>query len=302
MTGVPAGAVPAGMPAAAGAPAATSADPYEDRIKLSRRFAAGEGGTRGLLLTILGKSVRPANQPVPTPAFVDVLGRLGVEEQASRQTLTRLAADGWLVSRREGRYARWSLTPPAWHFLSLGEQRIYGFDPAPAEWDGRWLMVLARVPESNRPARHLLRNRLRWAGFGSPAPAVWMSPHTNRVSEAEFILDEAGVRRDSYVFFADHVAGGELPALVHLAWDLDAIEQTYRGFVAEFEHEPAPDQLVSLIRLISAWRRLPLIDPGLPRVLLPTPWIGIQARELFFRQHTAWKSGADAEWRQVADR
>ncbi|MFC6083979.1 hypothetical protein [Sphaerisporangium aureirubrum] len=31
-------------------------------------------------------------------------------------------------------------------------------------------VVLARVAETNRAGRHLLRTRLRWSGFGNPAP------------------------------------------------------------------------------------------------------------------------------------
>src|SRR5690348_9402518 len=81
----------------------------QERFVLSRRYAAGTGGIRGLLITVLGDYVRPARQPAPTSAFIDALGRLGVEEAACRQALARASTDGWLVPRRDGRYTWWRL-------------------------------------------------------------------------------------------------------------------------------------------------------------------------------------------------
>jgi phenylacetic acid degradation operon negative regulatory protein len=270
-----------------------------ESLKLSRRHTAGAGGTRGLLLTVLGELVLPTEQAVPTSAFIDVLGRLDVEEKASRQLLMRAAADGWLTSQRDGRYTRWRLKPAAAQFLTDGAERIYGFGAEQADWDGRWLLVLARVPETNRPARHLLRTRLRWAGFGSPAPGVWISTHPDRAKEAERVLDEAGVRDDAQIFLADYIAGGELSAMVHQAWDLDEIAETYRLFLSEFARQPSRDPLVSLVRLVHAWRRIPLTDPALPETLLPKPWIGVRAAALFHRQRSRWQVAANAEWHRI---
>ena len=58
----------------------------------SRRHAAGAASARGLLLTVLGEFVLPAGGSAWTSAFIDVLGRLGVEEKAARQALMRTAA------------------------------------------------------------------------------------------------------------------------------------------------------------------------------------------------------------------
>src|SRR2546421_337039 len=44
---------------------------------------------RGLLLTVLGEFVLPAGAAAPTSAFIDLLGRLAVEEKAARQALAR---------------------------------------------------------------------------------------------------------------------------------------------------------------------------------------------------------------------
>ncbi|MBT2225041.1 PaaX family transcriptional regulator C-terminal domain-containing protein [Nonomuraea sp. NEAU-A123] len=272
----------------------------EEKFVLSRRYAAGTGGVRGLLITVLGDYVRPAGRPAPTSAFVDALGRFGVKEEACRQALARASADGWLTPEREGRYTWWHLSPAFAQFLNLGAERIFGFTAAQPEWDGRWLVVLARAAETNRAGRHLLRTRLRWAGFGNPAPGVWVSTHTDRVGEAEFVLDEAGVRAEAQVFLSEYLAGGEVSTLVRQAWDLDDVARQYEVFLAEFRRPPSSDLLVRHTQLVHSWRRLALIDPALPAELLPSGWTGARAAKLFHRQHARWEPEAMREWERIS--
>jgi phenylacetic acid degradation operon negative regulatory protein len=266
---------------------------------MTRREAAGPESARGLLITVLGEFVRPAGAPVWTSAFLDILGRLGVEQKASRQALMRLAASGWLSRERHGRRTLWQLSPHAVQFLTDGAERIYSFRGAQQGWDGRWLLVLARVPETERGARHLLRTRLTWAGFGSPAPGVWVTTHPDRSAEAEAVLGQAGVR-DAQIFLARHHGGGDLLAMVRQAWDLAAIERRYAEFLAAFTGPPPGDPMVQLVQLVHAWRRFPLIDPALPEELLPTQWSGAPAAGLFGRLRAGWLAEANAEWAAVA--
>jgi phenylacetic acid degradation operon negative regulatory protein len=264
----------------------------------SRRHAAGADSARGLLLTVLGEFLLPTGGAAATSAFIDVLGRLGVEEKATRQALMRTAADGLLTSHRQGRRTSWRLTATAERFLTEGARRIYGFQATQPEWDGRWLMVLARVPETERAARHLLRTRLSWAGFGSPAPGVWISTHLDRAGEAERVLGDAGVP-DGQIFLAEHHAGGPLAAMVRQAWDLDAVEAGYEQFLAEFGQPAARDPMARTVQVVHSWRRFPQIDPALPRHLLPARWSGVRAARLFARRRAGWHAAAQAEWRRL---
>ena len=262
---------------------------------LSRRHAAGAVSARGLLFTVLGEFVLPTGGSAWTSAFIEVFGRLGVEEKAIRQALARTAADGWVRPERDGRRTRWGLTPDGDRLLTEGTKRIYAFAGSQREWDGSWLLVLARVPENDRPARHVLRTRLSWAGLGSPAPGVWITTHTDRRDEVEQVLRQACVA-DGQVFAAEHLGGGELPALVAQAWDLPQIEQRYGEFLAEFASVQAQDPLTRLIELVHAWRRFPSIDPGLPSRLLPAGWSGARAAKLFAARHAKWSAEAVTQW------
>ena len=261
---------------------------------LSRRHAAGAASARGLLFTVLGEFVLPAGGSGWTSAFIDGFARLGVEEKAIRQALARTGADGWIRPERHGRRTRWLLTPAGHRLLTEGTERIYAFAGPQPDWDGSWLVVLARVPESDRAARHRLRTRLSWAGLGSPAPGVWITTHTERLAEVEEVLRGAGVSA-AQVFVAEHRAGG-LAALVGQAWDLPAIEAHYAQFVADFASPHAADPLARLTELVHAWRRFPAIDPGLPTQLLPARWSGARAARLFAARHALWSPDAVTQW------
>jgi phenylacetic acid degradation operon negative regulatory protein len=232
---------------------------------VSRRHAAGAGSARGLLLTVLGEFVLPA--------------------------------DGWISPERHGRRTRWRLTPAGDRLLTEGTKRIYAFAGSQPVWDGSWLLVLARVAENDRPARHLLRTRLGWAGLGSPAPGVWITTHADRRDEVEQALAQAGVT-DGQVFAATH-RGGDLAVLVAEAWDLPAIEQQYEEFLAEFASSGATDPLARLIELVHSWRRFPAIDPGLPPSLLPEPWSRAAAATLFAARHARWSALARTQWARL---
>ena len=154
---------------------------------LLRRHAAGTDSARSVLFTVLGELVLRTGGEAWTSAFIDVFGRLGVEEKAVRQALMRTAADNWLSSERVGRRTVWRLTPAAMRLLRDGTERIFGFTAVAVDWDGRWTIVIARTPETERAARHVLRTRLRWAGFGNVMPGVWLSPRRDRGDERNFL-------------------------------------------------------------------------------------------------------------------
>jgi phenylacetic acid degradation operon negative regulatory protein len=268
---------------------------------LPRRHAAGADSARSVLFTVLGELVLPTGGEAWTSAFIDVFGRLGVEEKAARQALMRTAADGWLSSERVGRRTVWRLTRAADRLLRDGTERIFGFTAVAADWNGQWTIVIARAPETERAARHLLRTRLRWAGFGAVMPGVWLSPRSDRDGEVRQILAEAQLP-DGHLFTAEHQGGSSLAAMVGHAWDLAGLAREYDEFTEAFRGEVSPDPLVRVIELVHAWRRFPWIDPGLPAQFLPAPWSGTTAAELFARRHAEWAGEALAEWKQLPAR
>jgi phenylacetic acid degradation operon negative regulatory protein len=269
---------------------------------VTRRQELGAASARSLLLTVLGEFALPDGRPVWTAALLELLADLGVAEKAARQAIMRTADSGWIEGRRIGRETQWSLTAAGTRLLREGTERIYGFAAGAQPWDRRWLLLTVGVPEGNRPLRARLRTQLGWAGFGSTSPAVWVTPRVDREQAARAVLDELGLLEGSWSFVATAGQVGDERSLVRAAWDLDEVERRYEDFLELVgRRRPRTDRqaLVAQVRLVQEWRRFPLLDPGLPRELLPPRWSGARAAEVFRERHAAWAPRAQAAWTEL---
>jgi phenylacetic acid degradation operon negative regulatory protein len=265
---------------------------------VSRRHQAGAPSARGLLLTLLGELVLPGDGTAWTSAVLAAFARLGIAEKATRQALMRTSNAGWLRSQKDGRRVRWVLTPAARKLLTDGAERIYSFGQQQA-WDQQWVVVSVRIPDTDRRARHVVRTRLTWAGFGALASGLWISPHPERAPEAERVVRDAGVGDDAHVFVGRRTGLGDTGAMVATAWNLPEVEAEYETFLASFGGQPPADVLARQIELVHAWRRFPSIDPALPGELLPARWNGARAARLFTERHEQWLEDARREWKRL---
>src|SRR3954451_25059183 len=197
-----------------------------------RRRSVGAPAARSALLTVLGEYVLGAPEGVWQETLISALGTLGYRTQAARQALARSVTAGWLRTERHGRRSSVRLTGETAAMLSAGAERIYGFG-APWEWDGRWLLVVVRVPEERREIRHRMRTRLAWEGFGSIGGGLWISPHVER---EEGLRDMAGDESvaELLTFHAELGAIGDPARVIADGWDLDAVAQAYREFISRF--------------------------------------------------------------------
>ncbi|TQN42780.1 PaaX family transcriptional regulator [Blastococcus colisei] len=270
---------------------------------VTRRQELGAASARSLLLTVLGEFVLPDGRPVWTSTLIDLLADLDVAEKAARQAIMRTADSGWIRSSRIGRETRWSLTDAGTELLREGTERIYHFAAENQSWDGRWLVLTVGVPENNRALRQRLRTQLGWAGLGSPSPGVWVTPRTHRENRARKVLEDLQLSEGSWSFVSTAGAIGDERSLARAAWDLDDVERRYEDFLDLVSHRrPRTDRqaLIAQVRLVQEWRRFPLLDPGLPRELLPPRWTGNRAAEVFRERHAGWAPRARAAWEQLA--
>lgn len=276
----------------------------QQRPALSRRREVSDTSARSVLMTVLGEFVLPREGPVWTATLLRALAVFEIEEKSARQALARSASEGWLVSNRVGRRVHWSLTEPGRRLLTEGAQRIYAFGREQWKWDGRWLLLLVSVPESQRELRHRVRTRLHWAGFGSPASGVWVSPHTEQHDAARQILTEAGLDDSAMSFVADYGRIGDVESLVARAWDLSAVTERYEGFIDEFTGlGPGDDAsaFTAQTKMVHEWRRFPFLDPQLPTRLLPSGWSGTKAADLFHHNHDQWHPMAQRHWDRLLE-
>jgi phenylacetic acid degradation operon negative regulatory protein len=235
------------------------------------------GSARSLLMMILGELVWPTDSPVWTSALVYVLKGLGVEEQTARQAIARAASSDWIVGERRGREVSWSLTPKLTHIFDAGAPRVYSLSDPFSGWDGRWLALFTTIPQSHRSARRPLYAGLTWAGFGNPAPGLWLSPHTERAGEVSGLIEELDLKHHTFAFVGTLDAVG-IPEseVVTRGWDLDTLHEHYERVldaIDELKPKTPDETLFAHIRVLTEWRELTRGDPQLPEALLPD-WIG----------------------------
>jgi phenylacetic acid degradation operon negative regulatory protein len=265
-----------------------------------RRRSVGAPAARSLLLTILGEYVLPRREAVWQETLVGSLVSVGYSSDAARQAVARSVRGGWLMSSRVGRRSRVELSTRSADLLASGAARIYSFGLEWA-WDGRWLVLVLRVPEERREVRHQLRTRLAWAGFGSMGGGVWLTPHVAREGELRDALSDAPAAVATS-FVASLGALGRASDVVSAAWDLDAVRSQYDAFVEDFAsiRPSSPEAFFRLqTLLVHAWRKFPFLDPDLPAELLPDGWPRRPAHELFVRCHSGWGAPARAWFEEL---
>jgi phenylacetic acid degradation operon negative regulatory protein len=249
----------------------------------------GEAQPRRLLISLFGLFVRAEVDWISVAALVRLLGDLGVGAPAVRSSISRLKRRGVLAGSRHGGSAGYAPSPELTETLMEGDRRIFGRNRATLA-DG-WVTVVFSVPEEERRKRHELRSALLAHGFGIMAPGVWIAPGT--------VADQAPdmLRRrhlDGYVTIlrGELIGADSLPDAVGRWWNLPELAAQYQQFIAEYEPLAVEveangiadrEAFVRYVPMVTAWRKLPYLDPGLPLELLPEPWPGARATELFHR-------------------
>ncbi len=234
-------------------------------------------------MTVYGLYARRTGGWLSVAKIISLLADLGVDEPAVRSSISRLKRRGMLEPVRRNNVAGYQLSTQAEDILREGDRRIFRRERATLA-DG-WLLAVFSVPESERSKRHTLRTELTRLGFGTTAPGVWIAP-AHLAEATENMLRRLDLTGYAELFHGKHLAFGELAAKVRLWWDLDQLERLYADFVSTHgrkrRRRTDREAFADYVRLLTDWRRLPYLDPGLPAGLLPSGWIGIRAAETFF--------------------
>ncbi|MER5354300.1 PaaX family transcriptional regulator C-terminal domain-containing protein [Kitasatospora sp. NPDC002551] len=247
-----------------------------------------------LIHTVYGEFVRRLGGWISIADLIALMAELDVDAPAVRSAISRLKKAGTLLQeRREGTGYR--LSPAMEPVFEEGDRRIFhSLEPA-ALADG-WVVAVFSVPESERAHRHTLRSRLSWLGFANAAPGVWLAP-ARLLPDARRLLARLGL--DAYVHFflsAEYAGFTDLRTAVAGWWDFPAIEAQYAAFTdtwrpaaTDLRERPAGPEPAEAFRayvpMLTQWRRLPYLDPGLPEELLPADWNAVAARAVFTELH-----------------
>lgn len=258
-------------------PAVRPSEPRRFQEVLDRTLAGlreQPSRTWSIIITIYGDAIVPRGGSVWLGTLLSFFGAMDVSEGVVRTAMSRLASDGWLERSKSGRNSFYRLAEKGRTTFAHATQHIYF--PRPPDWDGRLELVVT----AGSADREAVRAALQSAGFGSPAPGLWVGPPGEEIPTAA--ASELKLK-----------AGGdtaELAVLAARSWPLDAIGEAYRRFVTAFAPMRAAlaegavpsdlGALVARVLLIHEYRRVVLRDPLLPPAILPERWPGDEARRL----------------------
>lgn len=241
-----------------------------------------------LINTVYGAFLRRLGGWISIADLIVLMGELDVEGPAVRSAISRLKKRGILEPERRG-VNGYRLSPAVHEVFDEGDRRIFG-SLEPADLADGWVMAVFSVPESERAYRYQLRTRLTWLGFGNMAPGVWLAPG-RLLDDARGALVRLGLSEYAHLFTSQYAAFSDLRASVSSWWDFPAIQAQYAAFtdtygpvaqrLAQEEDLDDTEAFRHYVPLLTQWRRLPYLDPGLPKELLPDDWNAIAARQLF---------------------
>lgn len=248
-----------------------------------RRQRPLRGGS--LIVTVFGDAIAPRGGAITLGSLIPLMRAFGLTERLVRTSVARLAADGWLASRRSGRLSEYRLSRPGRLRFLDATRRIYA-GPATA-WRGSWTLVL--LSDLDTPRRRRIREALRWEGFGELDPGVLAHPAVTPATAREQLAAHGLAAAPLIV---ESTTGGRAAdrRLLQAGWDLRDLAARYARFIDGFRPvlatlargaQPAPESaFVVRTLLIHEYRRIHLRDPLLPQSLLPADWPGTAAYEL----------------------
>jgi phenylacetic acid degradation operon negative regulatory protein len=257
---------------------------------IDRSLATDPPRSKSVTMTVFGDLIAPHGSTVWLGSLIELLAPFGISDRLVRTSVFRLADEGWLEARREGRRSLYTLTPAGERRVERAYRRIYA--PPNVQWGGSWTLLFATPGSISVATRGKLRKELQWEGFSMIAPGVFAHP-TSNLDVLEEILVRTDMSGKLFICQASELpqlSARPLGDLVGHGWDLEPVLHGYQEFIDRFGHlarylsaknpiEPRQSFVIRAL-LMHAFRRVQLHDPLLPLDLLPASWPGIAAYEL----------------------
>lgn len=162
------------------------------------------------------------------------------------------------------------------------------------KWDKKWRVVFFDIEEVSKRTRNRLRSKLKELGFAMLQKSVWITPHDITIDLNESLV-EMGL--DQFVFIIEGKAllAGDAEEMVWKIWKLDDLSKKYEEIEKKINKLKQlsstlddrrtkrtdestrtllgrKEQMRREIRM--SYLQVLLVDPNLPKELLPEDWIG----------------------------
>lgn len=193
-------------------------------------------------------------------------------------TLKKLAKDG-LISEIDN-----NVSEPIYKLAQKGFEQLCLTFPVfrftHDDWDKTWRILSYEIPEKKRELRDRLRREVSSWGLGPWHRSFWLTPHPI----IPFLKELISVEEKVYIqaFESKHVFGDQ-DILIEKVWGTSQLEKKYRKLFMKW-HEilsKDDDKFKKMETIVSEYIDIIKDDPGLPKDLVGSKWIGFEAVNLF---------------------
>jgi phenylacetic acid degradation operon negative regulatory protein len=222
---------------------------------------------RSLVLSVLLGLDPPV---LPARSLVHLADLFGIAAGTMRTALSRMVAAGELAGDADGYRLVGRL-------LERKAAQDIGRRPAPAAWDGSWIVAVVTVPRRDIAERRAFRTHMANLRMGELRPDTWLRP-----------ANLAGPDGDAGLAVVRGPLAGEDPAaLAGGLWPLAAMAREADD-LSDRVLEALPDLaarrtevLAAAITLAAEVVRFLRAEPLLPAALTPSPWAPDALRERY---------------------
>ncbi|MBB6446275.1 phenylacetic acid degradation operon negative regulatory protein PaaX [Bacillus benzoevorans] len=251
--------------------------------------------TQSMILTVYGDYIRHYGNDIWIGSLIQLLKVFGHKEQVVRVAVSRMMKQGLLQSEKRGNKSYYRLTDRGMSRFDESAGRITRLQNH--KWDGQWCVIVYHLPEEKRQVRDELRKELQWNGFGNLSNGCWISPN-NLKNEVTLFIRKYQLEEDVHLFLSENVVPQSPFSLVEKCWPLQEIAVKYEDFINLYSKKYIIHQsmmqngemsdeecFIERAHLVHDYRKFLLIDPFLPKELLPERWSGSHAALLFHQYY-----------------
>ena len=257
---------------------------------IARQLRQDPPRAKSLVMTVFGDAIAPRGGAVWLGSLITLLAPLGISERAVRTSVFRLVEEGWLEANRSGRRSQYRLSAQGEKRFLRAHQRVYS--PPTRDWTGQWTLVVVAPDKTTAAQKNALKKELLWEGFALLGHGLFAYPGDKAEAMTDILGRTQARNKVLLLSAADKTVAGTLPlaALADSHWPLKEISRSYGRFIRRFESLLSPNEPLTEVDpeqafavrtlLIHAYRRVQLLDPQLPQVLLGDTWPGETAYTL----------------------
>ncbi|MBI4008714.1 hypothetical protein HY357_00605 [Candidatus Roizmanbacteria bacterium] len=149
------------------------------------------------------------------------------------------------------------------------------------KWDEKWRVLSYEIPEKKRELRDKLRREVSGWGLGPWHRSFWLTPHPI-IENLRQLVSQKEEEKYIQAFESEHVFG-DREILIEKVWQKSILDKHYRDLFKTWHDILAgeAEKKEKFKKVIEKFVDVLKNDPGLPKELVGSNWIGFEAFNIF---------------------